>query len=668
MSPSFAVRAPARRSVAVFALPTLLTLVGAFWSPPPAGAVRMMSYNLLNWGGSSGASRVQYMQSVTRGIAPDLVVSQELTDQAGVDLFLNQVLNFREPGQWAAAPFDNGPDTDNGLWYRTSKWTYLDKKEVHTALRDATRWHLRLAGYDAAEAEVYAYSFHLKASSGSSNEALRLAEMKIIRRDAESLPVGSHVLFCGDYNVYTYLESPFQWALSDTGLNIGRMKDPINQLGVWHDNSSYAPYHTQSPRTLAFGGGATGGMDDRFDFVLESYNLDDGLGMDLDESTYKAYGNDGFHCCNSAINGAPTNGAIGQEAADSLMYASDHIPVQVDFIVPAKLGLSPNAIAFGTVITGATAAQTLTVSNPADVPGDGLDYSFTAPAGFAAPGGGFVTPAGGSTPHSITMDASTPGVKSAQLGLSTDAPDAVSATIDLAGTVLAHATPSLDSLAVAVLDTIDFGTQAAGGFSDQPAFVWNQAYDALRAKLHLTAASITGDAAARFSLVEPFAPALLGSESARYDVHFDDSGVAADSTFEARLTFAGEDDPSLSGAIARPAVSYVLLARFSASTVAVDPIGPPTATLLYAPSPNPVTSGRLAVRFDLAQPGRASIELYDVRGRRVSVVTDGERPAGRHSVAWSGRDTHDHPVPNGVYFARLVTAQGMQNRRFVILR
>ena len=72
--------------------------------------------------------------------------------------------------------------------------------------------------------------------------------------------------------------------------------------------------------------------------------------------------------------------------------------------------------------------------------------------------------------------------------------------------MVAHAEASLDSLASAVLDTIDFGTQTAGGFNDQPAFVWNRGFDALKARLNLTAVAITGDAAARFSLVEPFAP------------------------------------------------------------------------------------------------------------------------------------------------------------------
>ena len=94
------------------------------------------------------------------------------------------------------------------------------------------------------------------------------------------------------------------------------------------------------------------------------------------------------------------------------MFASDHIPVVVDFIVPSRLQLSTNAIAFGTVIQGGPAAQTLSVANPADVPGDALDYSFNAaPAGFTAPTGPFAVPPGGTGPlHAIAMDTGTIGI------------------------------------------------------------------------------------------------------------------------------------------------------------------------------------------------------------------------------------------------------------------
>ncbi|MEP7028129.1 MAG: choice-of-anchor D domain-containing protein [Candidatus Eisenbacteria bacterium] len=656
-------RALARRSIAA-ALAALLALAGTV---SPAGAVRIMNHNPLNWSGTSGVARVPYMLSILRNVQPDIVVLQEMQDQAGVNLYRDSVLNFLEPGQWVAGPFIEGPDTDSALLYKPSKWTFLDVVVVPTSLRNVYRYHMRLAGYTSAEAEAYFYVFHLKASTGF--EAQRAYEMRLIRLDADALPVGSHVMFCGDYNVYTGTEPAFVKALQDTASNVGRMKDPINKVGSWHNSVALAITHTQSPRRLQFGGGATGGMDDRFDFILESYNLDDGVGMDLDKSTYHSYGNDGLHCCDAAINDPPTNAAIGQLNADSLMNASDHIPVVVDVIVPAKLGLSAPALAFGTVIIGAPASLPISLSNPAETPGDGLDYSMAVPAGFSGPSGPFAIPAGGTgSAHGISMDTATPGVRSGQLAISSDAPDTPLVNVPLSGTVVAHAQASLDSMEVAVLDTLDFGTQQAGGFNDLPALVWNRGYGALQAMLRVNTAAVTGDAAARFALVEPFSPVLLGAEAGSFDVHFDDTGLDADSTFQVTLTFTTADDPGLPGATAQANLSYLLLAHVTANTVGVEPAGPPTATVLYAPTPNPVRAGRLSLRFDLAQPGRATIALFDVRGRFVALLADGERPAGRHSVTWNGLDAGHRAVTNGVYFARLVTQHGAQTKRFLMLQ
>ena len=115
----------------------------------------------------------------------------------------------------------------------------------------------------------------------------------------------------------------------DSDDNDGRLFDPIDRIGHWHNNSSYADVHTQSTRTTQFGGGANGGMDDRFDwlFVSEAI-LNDSSDMYYTEGTYWAVGNDGNHF-NDAIN-TGNNSAVSNEMADALHDASDHLPVYRD--------------------------------------------------------------------------------------------------------------------------------------------------------------------------------------------------------------------------------------------------------------------------------------------------------------------------------------------------
>ncbi|MGH7723814.1 MAG: choice-of-anchor D domain-containing protein [Candidatus Eiseniibacteriota bacterium] len=665
-------RAPLRRGIpGVVVLPSILSILAAGLLSEPASAVRIVNYNLLNWSATSGPARVPYMRAIMRGTTPDIVVSQEMIDQGGVDLFRDQVLNVLEPGQWASAPFSNGPDTDNACFFRTSKFTFLDKVEVATALRNATRYHLRLAGYTSAEAEVYVYSFHLKASDGTTEQQQRLAEMQLIRANAETLPFGSHVLMCGDYNVYFGAEPAFQYALSSVGSDIGRMKDPINQIGNWHDNPIYASVHTQSPRTLSFGGGATGGMDDRFDFILTSYNWDDDLGMELLENTYRAYGQDGLHL-NVAISAPPANAAVGQAMADSLMQASDHIPVMADIRVPARMDVPLTPIAFGTVIVGATAEATLTLSNPASLPGETLSGSFDPPVGFSAPGGGFVVPAGTTSgPQTIAMDTATPGNKAGDLGIFSNAPDNGGfAEIALSGTVLAHAAASSESLVVTVLDTLDFGEQLAGGFNDQTGRLYNPGSGPLQARLQVAGATLTGGAG-RFTLVEPFVAALVELDPAAYDVHFDDAGATADSTYEATLVFDTADEPGIPGATPLADVTFVLRARVSGGVVSVDPgpdaDGVPAAIAFLPPSPNP-SAGAVRFRFDLPKAGHVELAIYDVTGRRVAMLGQGGWPAGAHSLTWDGRDSQGMRVANGVYFAHFLSGDLETARRFVRMR
>ncbi len=90
----------------------------------------------------------------------------------------------------------------------------------------------------------------------------------------------------------------------------------------------------------------------------------------------------------------------------------------------------------------------------------------------------------------------------------------------------------------------------------------------------------------------------------------------------------------------------------------VDDDGPRSpATLAFRGAlPNPA-AGPTTLGFSLPVPGRASLEVFDLRGRRVAVLADADFAAGDHHVAWDGRDAAGAPVPSGVYHVRL-RAQG----------
>jgi len=65
---------------------------------------------------------------------------------------------------------------------------------------------------------------------------------------------------------------------------------------------------------------------------------------------------------------------------------------------------------------------------------------------------------------------------------------------------------------------------------------------------------------------------------------------------------------------------------------------------------------------------RVRLAVYDVMGRRVRTITDGELPAGGTEVRWDGRDANGTKVGSGVYFASLTAAGTRKSVRVPLIR
>ena len=84
-----------------------------------------------------------------------------------------------------------------------------------------------------------------------------------------------------------------------------------------------------------------------------------------------------------------------------------------------------------------------------------------------------------------------------------------------------------------------------------------------------------------------------------------------------------------------------------------------------APNPfNPITT----ISFSLDRNGPASIEIFDVAGRRVKTLLNQDLPAGNHHVMWNGRDDTGRIVASGVYVYRLKTGDMELSRRMLLLK
>lgn len=296
-----------------------------------------LNYNLLNYPSSSFAAdttaRHPHYRTIMNAVNPDILVVQEMNSQAGLNAFLANVLNA-SGNTYSKAPFIDGYDTDNGLFYKTDKFHSLTNTPIHTELRDITEFKMV---HTLSGDTIRIYSVHLKASSGSTNEAQRGREVDSLRKVTNALPLGSNFIVCGDFNIYASTETCYQKLLQISGgTNEGYFIDPITMTGTWNQ-SAYRSHHTQSPRVRAFGGGSTGGLDDRFDLVLYSKSIGQSGGMKYVPNSQIPYGNDG-NLYNDSINN-PSNSAVSPTIANALHYASDHIPVKSKFTIEYNAGV-----------------------------------------------------------------------------------------------------------------------------------------------------------------------------------------------------------------------------------------------------------------------------------------------------------------------------------------
>ena len=84
------------------------------------------------------------------------------------------------------------------------------------------------------------------------------------------------------------------------------------------------------------------------------------------------------------------------------------------------------------------------------------------------------------------------------------------------------------------------------------------------------------------------------------------------------------------------------------------------------PNPfNPTTT----IAFELAEPGRVSLEVFALDGRRIATLTHGDLPSGRHTTVWNGADDGGRPAASGSYLYRLeVDGQIQGSGRMTLLK
>ncbi len=84
-------------------------------------------------------------------------------------------------------------------------------------------------------------------------------------------------------------------------------------------------------------------------------------------------------------------------------------------------------------------------------------------------------------------------------------------------------------------------------------------------------------------------------------------------------------------------------------------------------SPNPFNPNT-TIMFDLPQPGRVNLSVYDCSGRLVRTLVDSEKAAGHHEFIWMADNDMGQRMASGVYFCVLHSENGNATSKLVLLK
>lgn len=304
-----------------------------------------MFYNVFKFPNSLPQDRQLILRDILDEYQPDLFMVCELVSEQGADLILNTSLQ-NQVDSYARANFvaDLSKPSDplqNMVYFNTRKLTLVNQQTLPTVYRniDHYSFELNVESNDPIYLEVFVA--HLKSSTGPANRQMRFDMVEVVTQELQNLTQpNTHVLFAGDFNFYNSTEIGYQQILNPA--NAIKLIDPINAPGSWQDNASFSYLHTQSTResSAGFGGGAnagaSGGLDDRFDFIMMSENFNTSARFSYVNGSYQAYGNNG-NCLNKSVNDATCTGTYSLTLRNNLYNMSDHLPVVMQFQVNEPL-------------------------------------------------------------------------------------------------------------------------------------------------------------------------------------------------------------------------------------------------------------------------------------------------------------------------------------------
>jgi flagellar hook assembly protein FlgD len=93
----------------------------------------------------------------------------------------------------------------------------------------------------------------------------------------------------------------------------------------------------------------------------------------------------------------------------------------------------------------------------------------------------------------------------------------------------------------------------------------------------------------------------------------------------------------------------------------------PREFALHSNYPNPFNSST-TIRFDIPVETHVTIEIFDLLGRKVGTLMDGNKLPGFYELLWYGKDKNGKILPSGVYFYAITTGQFHRLHKMLLVK
>ena len=466
-----------------FLLP-LVCLLCLLFSGSAHGQLRIVTYNTNTFDTEIGNSNIRTVrdeadivleaigEELVNGIArpADIILLQEQQqpDTTTQDLLNRVNLIYQSQGITYARGFEVGNTTGGSglgapnageirqsVLYRTDTVELIAEDSfgdlsggLISQPRETLLHQFRPIGF-SSDSDLYIFNAHFEAGDFDEDMAGRETEADQIRQFIDDNNLGtSNVIVAGDLNVSDNFSSSSTSVFGNlSALELlsangdGRVLDPLfpngemvtfSILSPGAPNSPFgvnlAPMLTQSPSNGA-GPLVGGGIDDRFDFILQSDELLDGDGVASIANSLRAFGNNGS-TLNTQINNGNSitiNGLTSfstSQVLNALEAGSDHLPVVEDFQLPATLSAQLVSQIPGELALGEAATVELLITNTTNVQitngADDLDFTVNTSGDLVGSFTGSDPALGGGVSVTLSLDTSELGVRNGIITITSD--------------------------------------------------------------------------------------------------------------------------------------------------------------------------------------------------------------------------------------------------------